>query len=100
MIEGAPDGSRRANLSELVQRLQLSASAVTELCDRAELAGLVEREPSDHDGRFVYLRLTREGDRRLSGSLRELDADRTELVEAFGALAATFGEAPAPLGAG
>ena len=66
MIKGAPDGSERATIGQLVDRLELAQSTVTELAQRAEEAGLVSRESSDSDGRVVYLRLTVEGERRLA----------------------------------
>jgi multisubunit Na+/H+ antiporter MnhE subunit len=40
MIKGAPDGSERATISQLADRLQLAQSTVTELVGRAEEAGL------------------------------------------------------------
>src|SRR5438128_11112124 len=60
MIEGAPDGSERATVTDLAQRLQLTQSTVTELVRRAEGAGLVAREPSADDARVSWLRLTRD----------------------------------------
>ena len=66
MVKGAPDGSERATIGQLVDRLELAQSTVTELAQRAEEAGLVSRESSDSDGRVVYLRLTVEGERRLA----------------------------------
>jgi DNA-binding transcriptional ArsR family regulator len=44
MIKGAPDGSERATIGELTERLALAQSTVTELVKRAEQAGLIERE--------------------------------------------------------
>ena len=89
-IKGAPDGSERMSFTDLSTRLQLSRNTVTELCARAEEAGLIEREPADHDARVVYLRLTAEGDRRLCCAIRELDGDRPELAHAFEELAQTY----------
>jgi DNA-binding MarR family transcriptional regulator len=66
MIKGAPDGTQQATVSELCERLQLAQSTVTELVDRAEEAGLIERERSELDGRVAHLRLTRDGERRLA----------------------------------
>lgn len=90
MIEGSPDGSRRASFTDLTARLQLERNTVTELCARAEEAGLIAREASALDRRVVYLRLTKEGDRLLQRALAETDEVRRELLEAFELLAAAF----------
>lgn len=90
MIEGSPDGSRRASFTDLTARLQLERNTVTELCARAEEAGLIAREASALDRRVVYLRLTKEGDRLLQRALAETDVVRRELLEAFELLAAAF----------
>ena len=81
MIKGAPDGTERTTMTELAERLQLAQNTVTELVARAEVAGLLEREPSQADGRVVYLRLTKEGDRRLAATVSALRADRQHLVD-------------------
>jgi DNA-binding MarR family transcriptional regulator len=81
MIKGAPDGSERATITELAERLQLAQNTVTDLVARAEAVGLVEREPSETDGRVVRLRLTREGDRRLAATVSALQEDRRHLVD-------------------
>lgn len=86
-IKGAADGSERLSFSELATSLLLSRNTVTELCARAEEAGLLRREGSLTDQRVVYLRLTAEGERRLAGVLDESDAYRRDLVHAFDALA-------------
>ena len=52
-IKGAPDGSQRLIFSALARRLKLSRPAVTELCARAEEAGLIERVRAGPDRRFV-----------------------------------------------
>jgi DNA-binding MarR family transcriptional regulator len=89
-IKGAPDGGERLSFSEVADRLQLSRNTVTELCARAEEAGLIRREPADHDQRVVYLRLTKEGDRRLCGVLVENEVGRKELAKAFDKLIDSF----------
>jgi DNA-binding MarR family transcriptional regulator len=76
-IAGAEDGVAR--ISELVGRLALTQSAVTELVQRAEEAGLVQRSPSPHDGRVVDLRLTPEGERRLAAVYDQLGPEREHL---------------------
>ena len=86
-IKGAPDGSERLSLTDAAERLQLSRNTVTELCDRAESAGLVRREPSTTDQRVVYLRVTAEGERRLAGVVAASDGSREELLRSFEKLA-------------
>jgi DNA-binding MarR family transcriptional regulator len=76
-IAGTNDGVGR--ISDLVGRLSLTQSAVTELVQRAEEAGLVQRSPSPHDGRVVDLRLTPEGERRLAAVHDELGPEREHL---------------------
>lgn len=90
MIDGSPDGSRRASFTELAARLQLERNTVTELCARAEEAGLIAREASARDRRVVYLRLTKDGDRLLQRALAETDDVRRELADAFELLAGAF----------
>jgi DNA-binding MarR family transcriptional regulator len=85
-IKGAADGTEQSNISTIADRLQLSRNTVTELCTRAEEAGLVTRTSSDDDGRVVLLSVTADGERRLLGALDEY---RTELLAAFDALAGT-----------
>jgi DNA-binding MarR family transcriptional regulator len=83
MIKGAADHSEKSTVTELAERLQLAQSTVTELVRRAEEIGLVERERSPVDGRIAYLRLTREGERRLSQAVTSNESERRALVEAF-----------------
>lgn len=90
LIDGSPDGSRRASFTDLAARLQVERNTVTELCARAEEAGLIAREASELDRRIVYLRLTNEGDRLLQRALAESDTVRRELLDAFEQLAETF----------
>jgi DNA-binding MarR family transcriptional regulator len=83
MIKGAADGSERSTVTELAERLQLAQSTVTELVSRAEENGLIDRERSASDGRIAYLRLSREGERRLGLSFTSNEAEREALREAF-----------------
>jgi DNA-binding MarR family transcriptional regulator len=83
MIKGAPDGSEKSTVTELAERLQLAQSTVTELVRRAEEAGLVERAASVSDGRVAHLRLTAEGERRLTRSFRSHEQERGALRDAF-----------------
>jgi DNA-binding MarR family transcriptional regulator len=84
MIKGAPDGSERATVTELSERLQLAQSTVTELVRRAEGVGLIRREPSRQDGRVAYLRLTAEAERRLAGTIADLGPERRRLSRLLG----------------
>src|SRR5712691_13034305 len=86
MIKGAPGGSEKSTVTELSERLQLAQSTVTELVRRAEDAGLIEREQSASDGRVVYLRLTREGERRLERVDEKLTVERARLRETIAGL--------------
>ena len=76
-IAGSDDGT--ATVSDLVERLALTQSTVTELVQRAEHAGLVSRTPAPHDARVVHLRATPDGERRLARVHRRLGAERTRL---------------------
>jgi DNA-binding MarR family transcriptional regulator len=76
-IAGARDG--RTTVSELVNVLALTQSAVTELVQRAEAAGLVQRAASADDGRVVILSLTREGEAKLAAVHEALGPERAQL---------------------
>ena len=76
-IAGAPDGT--TTVSALVTALALTQSAVTELVQRAEQAGLVQRAGSKTDGRVIHLSLTAEGERRLAAVHDALGPERAEL---------------------
>jgi DNA-binding MarR family transcriptional regulator len=83
MIKGATDGNERSTVTELAERLQLAQSTVTELVRRAEEHGLIERERSSADGRVAFLRLSQEGEQRLSRSFTTNEMERQTLAEAF-----------------
>jgi DNA-binding MarR family transcriptional regulator len=83
MIKGSPDGSGSATVTELADRLQLAQSTVTELVNRAEGAGLVERRSSPDDGRVVHLQVTADGERKLARIMAELRSERDDLQAAF-----------------
>jgi DNA-binding MarR family transcriptional regulator len=83
MIKGAPGGRERSTVTELAERLQLAQSTVTELVDRAVDAGLLQRERSRDDGRVVDVRLTPEGEARLSSAFTTLESERRDLVTAL-----------------
>lgn len=81
LVKGAPDGSEKATISDLVERLALTQSTVTELVQRAEEAGLITRETSVDDGRINLLRVTPEGGERLLATYDALGAERQQLLE-------------------
>jgi DNA-binding MarR family transcriptional regulator len=83
MVKGAADGSEQSTVTELADRLQLAQSTVTELVSRAEEAGLLEREQSQTDARVAHLRLTEEGERRLTLAFTGLATERANLRTAF-----------------
>ena|SRR5688500_17894709 len=83
MIKGAPKGNERSTVTELSDRLQLAQSTVTELVARAADAGLVSREPSSDDGRVALLRLTDEGERRLTKAFTTLASERHQLLSSL-----------------
>ena len=76
-IAGSADGT--ATVSELVEKLCLAQSAATELVQRAEQAGLVDRAASPEDGRVVLLSLTDSGRRKLGRVHDALGRERAEL---------------------
>jgi DNA-binding MarR family transcriptional regulator len=76
-IAGAAGGTK--TVSELVSSLALTQSAVTELVQRAEAAGLVQRSPSREDGRVVILSLTSEGSAKLAAVHDALGPERSHL---------------------
>jgi DNA-binding MarR family transcriptional regulator len=83
MIKGSPDGRERSTVTVLAERLQLAQSTVTELVRRAEEAGLVKRAQSADDGRVAYLKLTEEGERRLTRAFTSNEQERQELRAAI-----------------
>jgi DNA-binding MarR family transcriptional regulator len=88
MIKGASDGSERSTVGALVERLQLSQSTVTELVQRAEAAGLLDREPSAEDGRVVHLGLTARGEGLLEAAAAQHGAERRLLAQVVASVAA------------
>lgn len=90
MIRGAPDGSGRATVTDLADRMQLAQNTVTDLVARAEETGLLVREASAEDARSTFLSLSAEGERRLAGTVATLREDRSRLA----ALVRSLGSAP------
>lgn len=83
-IAGSDDGTR--TVTQLVQQLQLTQSAVTELVQRAEQAGLLRRSASKTDGRVVHLSLTGLGEERLAAAHSALGPERAQLRRMIGGL--------------
>ena len=88
MIKSGRDGSERATLGELMERLNAPQSTITELVHRVEDLGLVRRELDPRRRRVIYLRLTPEGERRLAGAVAELGSERRRLITMLSRLGA------------
>jgi DNA-binding MarR family transcriptional regulator len=86
LIKGAPDGGERSTVTDLARRLQLGQSTVTELVQRAEDAGLVQRSASGADARVSWLSLTPEGSRKLAAVVGNLGPERRRLAELLASL--------------
>jgi DNA-binding MarR family transcriptional regulator len=80
MIKAREETAGRTTITDLVDRLALTQSTVTELVQRAEDAGLISRHPSPDDGRVVHLSLTPVGARRLEAAFEELGPEREQLL--------------------
>jgi DNA-binding MarR family transcriptional regulator len=83
-IGGADGGT--STVSDLVELLSLTQSAVTELVQRAEAAGLVSRAQSKNDGRVVHLSLTPLGAEKLASMHDALGPERAQLRRVMDAL--------------
>jgi DNA-binding MarR family transcriptional regulator len=83
MTKGAPDGSERATVGALAERLKLAPHTVTGAIRRAEQAGLVARQACTQDRRRTWVRLTPEGERRLERTVGALRPQREALVAAI-----------------
>jgi DNA-binding MarR family transcriptional regulator len=86
LLQIAAAESGTTTVTDLVSRLSLSQSAVTELVQRAEAAGLVQRAASPSDARVVHLSLTPEGASRLAAVHEALGAERLHLKHVIDAL--------------
>ena len=86
LLQVAGAANPTTTVTELVTTLALTQSAVTELVQRAEAAGLVQREPSPTDGRVMHLTLTPEGEAKLEAVHVALGPERTRLREVMDAL--------------
>ena len=85
-VKGHPDGKDPA-VSDLAGYLLLRHHSAVELVGRAAAAGLVERQPDAEDRRITRVRLTADGEARLSrltaahlGELRTLAPVLDQLV--------------------
>ena len=85
------DGTGRATLGELAERLALAPSSITELVARSEALGLVRRELDPSRRRAIFVAVTQEGDRRLSAVVDELEGERAALAEIVAELARAAG---------
>lgn len=79
LLQIAGSDEETATVSDLVHKLALTQSAVTELVQRAEQAGLVARAQSSADGRVVNLTLTVLGVERLGAVHVALGPERAQL---------------------
>jgi DNA-binding MarR family transcriptional regulator len=76
-VAASEDGT--ATVTELVKRLVLTQSTVTELVQRAEAAGLLERRSATHDARVVHLSLSERGEAILETVHGTLKGERARL---------------------
>jgi DNA-binding MarR family transcriptional regulator len=83
MIKAYEETPQQATITELVNRLALTQSTVTELVQRAEEAGLVARRASPTDGRVTHLLLTTAGEERMRAAFDELGPEREQLLQAI-----------------
>jgi DNA-binding MarR family transcriptional regulator len=83
MIKAREDSTEQATITDLVSRLALTQSTITELVQRAEEAGLVSRRPSPNDGRVAHLSLTALGTQRFQAAFAELGPEREQLLHTF-----------------
>lgn len=68
-----------AKVSEIAEKLGVTLSAVTSLCDRLAASGLLNRERDQADRRVLRLTLTDTGRRKLT----ELEAKRSDLLRRY-----------------
>jgi DNA-binding MarR family transcriptional regulator len=80
MIKAREDTPEPATITDLVERLALTQSTITELVQRAEDRGLVSRRPSPTDGRVTHFSLTPVGTKRLQAAFEELGREREQLL--------------------
>ena len=74
-------GARKPpKIGELSESLGLAPSTMTELVDRAERAGLLERVHAKHDRRVFHVCATKEGRKRFVKAFRQLEDERRALA--------------------
>ena len=83
MVKAREGSTQQATITDLVHRLALTQSTITELVQRAEDAGLIARTPSPHDGRVSLLSLTPLGAERLQAAFEEHGPERESLLRTF-----------------
>jgi DNA-binding MarR family transcriptional regulator len=83
-------GATAIRPTDLASLLEMQQTAVTELVKRTEEAGLIERRPSEQDGRSSLLQVTPEGERRLLQAFVALRAEREQLARAMRELDVRF----------
>ena len=83
MVKAREDTAEKTTITDLVERLALTQSTITELVQRAEDAGLISRMQSPVDGRVMYLSLTDVGARRLHAAFEELGPEREQLLSSI-----------------
>ena len=86
LVKGSEGGAEQATVGELSRRMHLAQSTVTELVNRAERAGLVQRSTSAFDGRVANIALTKVGEKRFAASFRALAEERRALSQAVSRL--------------
>lgn len=74
----------KATVTSLSESLHLGQSGVTQLVQRAEELGLIERHAVRGDARSSRLTLTRKGDRLLERTFSELGTERDRLIASIG----------------
>jgi len=75
-----------ATVTSLVESLQLGQSGVTQLVQRAETLGLLERRAVRGDARSQRLTLSRKGDRLLERAFTALGPERERLAATLAAV--------------
>ncbi len=78
----APDGSRTLSVSEIGRSLHLQQTAVTELVNRAEAAGLVRRTRSATDRRVTLVVLEPTAEARARNVFEALRSERSSFLVA------------------
>jgi DNA-binding MarR family transcriptional regulator len=100
-VRGHPD-PRGPTVGEVARYLFLRHHSTVELIDRAQIAGLLERQTDQHDSRAVRLRLTELGEQRLqtltAAHLEELARLESELHALWDGLDTTVHDAAGSAG--